>query len=330
MKLDPCDGSDRVMSHRALLFLAPSGSPPPLSVCELAERNDLRVSCPRSASELLASVSRAYPGLVVIDSSTSSREALAVCRTLKGEPFTAVVPVVVLVDERGQGTAAEALEAGADEVVSPRTPARERALRLQMALRRADRDVSVHPTTRLPGTVQIERDMGERLRSGSPFAVCYADLDHFKEFNDRYGYNHGDRVILIVSRILRDIVRAHSPSAFVGHIGGDDFIFNVSLEDLDACCADVIETFDLLMPLQYTADDRNAGFYLGQDRRGQTYRVPLMTLSIGVVTNERWKFSHPAEISRVATEMKKHAKRQTGSVFLVDRRTGPSSTRADP
>src|SRR5690606_21086703 len=106
----------------------------------------------------------------------------------------------------------------ADEVLTAGVTERESELRLALALRRAERDVSVHPTTRLPGTVQIERDFTERLRSGQKFAVCYADLDYFKEFNDRYGYHRGDRVILITSRILRDIVRARAPGGFVGHI----------------------------------------------------------------------------------------------------------------
>ena len=58
------------------------------------------------------------------------------------------------------------------------------------------------------------------------FAVCYADLDHFKEFNDRYSYYDGDRVIYILSRVLHDVVRGLLGSdGFVGHIGGDDFIF---------------------------------------------------------------------------------------------------------
>ena len=69
-------------------------------------------------------------------------------------------------------------------------------LRLELVLRRAERDVSVHPTTRLPGTVKVERDLMERMARSEAFAVCYADLDHFKKFNDRYGYNSGDRVIL--------------------------------------------------------------------------------------------------------------------------------------
>ncbi len=186
---------------------------------------------------------------------------------------------------------------------------------------RAERDVSVHPTTRLPGTPEIERDIAERIRGGEQFAVCYADVDHFKEFNDRYGYNEGDRVIGLLSRMLRDIVNAYAPTGFVGHIGGDDFIFNVPLDAMSACCEEIIALFDELIPYQYTEEDRQAGYFLGRDRRGNILWVPIMTLSIGVVTNRNRRFTHTAHVSELATEMKSFAKKLSGSAYAVDRRS---------
>jgi GGDEF domain-containing protein len=194
-------------------------------------------------------------------------------------------------------------------------------LRLEAVLRRSDRDIGVHPSTRLPGTYGIEDEIARRLAAGERFGVCYAYLDHFKEFNDRYGYVHGDRVILILSRILREVVRAYSPAAFVGHIGGDDFIFNAPIDDFRVCCEEVIGVFSELIPLQYAEEDRERGFFMGKDRRGEVYPVPLMTLSIGVVTNQQRTFVHTAQISELATEMKAYAKSFNGSIYVVDRRT---------
>jgi GGDEF domain-containing protein len=190
-----------------------------------------------------------------------------------------------------------------------------------MMLSRAERDVSVHPTTRLPGTFQIERDIGARIQAGHLFAVCYADLDHFKEFNDRYGYNEGDRVIRMLARLLHDVVKGLSPEGFVGHIGGDDFIFNIALEHMKPACELILEIFDELIPYQYTEDDRRAGYFLGRDRRGNILWVPIMSLSIGVVTNEHRKLTHTARVSELATEMKTFAKKMPGSVYAVDRRS---------
>jgi GGDEF domain-containing protein len=212
-------------------------------------------------------------------------------------------------------------EAGADEVISPLFDPHEQRSRLRSLLQRTERSVAVHPTTRLPGTNEIEREIKRRLDAAEVFAVCYADIDHFKEFNDRYSYNDGDRVIYILSKILRDVVHGLCPkTGFVGHIGGDDFIFIVPIADTTEVCREVLSVFDTLMPLQYTPQDRRAGYFFGKDRRGQLHRVPLMTLSIGIVTNEHRYFSHPAQLSELATEMKSYAKTLPGSVFVFDRR----------
>lgn len=273
-----------------------------------------------SITDVLALVNRTYPAGVFIDTE-EAEAAKQLCRLLKTDAFSAIVPVVVFVAGGNEDVVLAALEAGADEVLTGSMEAREQLLRLQMMLHRADRDVSVHPTTRLPGTIQIERDIADRMRRGELFAVCYADLDHFKEFNDRYGYNEGDRVIRILARILRDVVKGHSPEGFIGHIGGDDFIFNIALDRMHAACEEIIEVFDTLIPYQYTEDDRRAGYFLGRDRRGNILWVPMMTLSIGVVTNQQRHFTHTARVSELATEMKNFAKKLPGSVFAVDRRS---------
>ena len=109
---------------------------------------------------------------------------------------------------------------------------------------------------------------------------------------------------------------------FVGHIGGDDFIFIVPATEIGPVCTEVLDVFDTLIPLQYNEQDRRAGYFFGKDRRGQLHRVPLMTLSIGIVTNRHRKFAHPAQVSELATEMKSYAKTLPGSVFVVDRRQG--------
>jgi diguanylate cyclase (GGDEF)-like protein len=305
-----------------LLHFSPHGYTVPPAIEAFAEQGGYRIENAAHVADVIARVNRSHPVAIVLDGSAPSDAALELCRHVKAETFTGVVPVVAYVNGCGCDLAAECLDAGADEVLTSSTPARELRLRLGLALRRAQRDVSVNPTTRLPGTGPIESEFAARIHSGDPFAVCYADLDHFKEFNDRYGYNQGDRVILITSRILRDVVRAHSPEGFIGHIGGDDFIFVVPLDAYEGCCADVIEIFDELIPLQYSEDDRARGHFMGKDRRGHEYRVPLMTISIGVVTNLRRGFTHPAQIGELATEMKTYAKTLSGSVYAVDRRGG--------
>ena len=260
---------------------------------------------------------RARPRAIVIDARRAA-PALSLCRRLKRDAWTAIVPVVVV------GEAVDfalAFDAGADEVLDASLDAREASARLSALLRRSDRDTDVHPSTRLPGTREIEAEIGRRLAANEPFAACYADLDHFKEFNDRYGFYHGDQVIRLLARLLHDIVKGLCPSdGFVGHIGGDDFLYIVPLTAMPRVCDEVIRVFDELAPLQYSEADRRAGYFLGKDRRNQLHRVPLMTLSVGVVSNQRRRFTRAAEVSELATEMKSYAKTLPGSVWTIDRR----------
>jgi len=308
------------MHSRAVMIYhhAPGNQEVPGPVAEFARERGLRIVPVETVEEVLALVNRSFPACVI--TGNAGDDSVTLCRQLKSDAFSAIVPVIYLALEPANDAVLRGLDAGADEVLTARMDTREQLLRIQMALNRADRDVSVNPTTRLPGTAQIERDIAERIRSGELFAVCYADLDHFKEFNDRYGYNEGDRVILLVSRILRDLVRAHAPTGFVGHIGGDDFIFNVPLDKMRICCEEIIEVFDELIPYQYEEQDRRLGYFLGKDRRGNILKIPLMTISIGVVTNQYRRYTHTARVSEIATEMKAYAKSLPGSVYAVDRR----------
>ena len=309
-------------SQRSLVYFGPGSNGVFDLIRRFSERNGLRFQALEDVDKVLSLMNRSFPACLVLDATADRKTMLDLCRALKGDAFTGIVPVVIMAPADEKGLSAESLEAGADEVVTDAVSEREKLLRLDLVLRRAARDVSAHPTTRLPGTAQIERDLYERMATGQTFAVCYADLDNFKEFNDRYGYNCGDKVILLLSKILRDVVRALAPGAFVGHIGGDDFIFNAPIPYLEACCDEIITIFDELIPYQYTEEDRRAGYFLGKDRRGSVHRIPLMTLSIGVVTNQFQNFTHTAQVSELAAEMKSYAKSLPGSKYVVDRRHG--------
>jgi GGDEF domain-containing protein len=303
-----------------VIFFAPADHPVPELVTGLCADRGLRLLRPRTNTDVEMIAVRSMPAMIVL-AAESGTDGRALCATLKVDPFTGVVPLAVLTAVHDPAVTQEWFATGADEVITPAFEPAEQRARIEALLTRAQTAVAVHPSTRLAGTTEIEREIRRRLESGAQFAVCYADLDHFKEFNDRYSYYDGDRVIFLLSRMLRDVVRGICASGgFVGHIGGDDFIFIIDAADVSAVCSEVIDVFDQLIPFQYSEPDRRAGYFFGKDRRGQLYRVPLMTLSIGIITNERRRFSHPAQVSTLATEMKSYAKTLPGSVFVVDRR----------
>lgn len=176
-----------------------------------------------------------------------------------------------------------------------------------------------NPLTLLPGNVPINQEIDSLLQRACDFHIAYFDLNHFKPFNDCYGYSRGDQVI----RRLGGLLTAHadSESDFVGHIGGDDFVVLFRSRDWRARCARVISAFDQQVQSLYRASDLAAGGIWSQDRNGQAAFFPLLSLAVGVVHPDPYKCSSYHEIAELAADAKKQAKLQTGSaLFLSSRR----------
>ena len=106
-----------------------------------------------------------------------------------------------------------------------------------------------------PGSAAIEKEVLRRVEAGTPFALCYLDLDNLKAYNDHYGYAKADGVVLQTGDLLREVVATSGgPGDFIGHIAGDDFVFITALERTDTLCQRVIEAFDRIIPLYYDKD----------------------------------------------------------------------------
>jgi EAL domain-containing protein (putative c-di-GMP-specific phosphodiesterase class I)/GGDEF domain-containing protein len=85
-----------------------------------------------------------------------------------------------------------------------------------------------NPLTKLPGNTVINEYISRSLRPDHSLQmIAYIDFDHFKQFNDRFGFRLGDRAIMLFADILKEL--SHRESCFVGHIGGDDFFLGIDL-----------------------------------------------------------------------------------------------------
>ncbi|KIH77038.1 diguanylate cyclase (GGDEF) domain-containing protein [Geoalkalibacter ferrihydriticus] len=181
--------------------------------------------------------------------------------------------------------------------------------------------LDANPLTHLPGNLAIEREIEKRVTHKQPFAALYVDLDHFKAFNDRYGYQTGSGVLARVGELVQQAVQRHGTDQdLAGHIGGDDYIILTLPERAEAIAEELIRSFDLEVPEFYTEDDRQRGFFLSTDRFDVERRFPLLTMSVAVVTSTSLKNPTPEAIGRECAKIKDHLKKVPGSNFLIDRR----------
>jgi GGDEF domain-containing protein len=109
-------------------------------------------------------------------------------------------------------------------------------------------------------------------------------------------------------------------NSFVGHIGGDDFVFIVPPEKVENVCKMVIQNFDSIVPNFYDPEDHEQGFIRSTDRQGKIQTFPMMALSIAVVFNYNAKLSHYGEASQIAMNLKKLAKKNPKSCYVMDQR----------
>ncbi len=176
-----------------------------------------------------------------------------------------------------------------------------------------------NPLTQLPGNVPINEHIERLLGSRTRFWVCYCDLDHFKPFNDVYGYRKGDDVIELTGTILASHVDANRD--FVGHIGGDDFMILFQSEDWETRCRDILASFEQAVKAFFSHEDREQGGYLSEDRQGRKTFYPLISLSLGVIRAEPGQFYSHHDIAATAAGAKKQAKKVHGNSLFIDRRT---------
>lgn len=175
-----------------------------------------------------------------------------------------------------------------------------------------------NPLSLLPGNVPISKRLNFLLKQQVSFTICYIDLDNFKPYNDCYGYEKGDQIILGLSDILKECIT--DKNDFIGHIGGDDFIFISSTENWKSQCTKLLDKFSEWVRHRYLPEDVLQGGISSQDRAGKKQFYPLLSLSIGCVCLPPPICKTHHDVAVLATYAKSMAKKIKGnSLFVYDK-----------
>lgn len=179
---------------------------------------------------------------------------------------------------------------------------------------------NANPLSGLPGNISINREIITRIELGTLFSVLYIDLDNFKAYNDCYGYQKGDQIIQYTANTLKSAAYKFDKSAFIGHVGGDDFIIiTVPKYDIEMS-KEIIHYFNQNLSRFFRPDDWSRGFFRTVNRQKELVNTPLTTISIAIISNEYINITNHLTIGDRASDLKKTVKKMKGSNFLKDRR----------
>jgi len=292
-----------------------------LDVLELTLSEQYEVFQANNGSDGLRVLQQKNPDLIICDYVMPIMNGRDFCKALKKDILLRHIPIIMLTGKGEVHDRIGGIESGADDyIVKPFDPS-ELLARIRMILKRTESSLDANPLSHLPGNTSIMEEFRCHIDSNETFAVGYADLDKFKVYNDVYGFEKGDEVIRETARILIQVVRHIGGSnAFVGHVGGDDFVFIMDDKLIDQACQNIIERFNKKVPSFYNKKDYEAGFISGKNRQGTEEKFGLLSISIGIVSNASHEITHVAQVSEIAAELKKYAKSIDGSSFVRDKR----------
>jgi diguanylate cyclase (GGDEF)-like protein len=174
-----------------------------------------------------------------------------------------------------------------------------------------------NPLTQLPGNVAINEQIESLLDTGTPFVICYCNLDNFKSFNDFYGYRKGDEIIALTAEVLRQHI--NDATDFVGHIGGDDFVLLFQSNDWEARCHRILHSFSSMSQRVYRREHLEGDGYMAENRQGAQIFIDLVSMSLGAAHIDSAAAALTSfQVVEAASSAKAQAKKIRGNSLFVE------------
>ncbi len=270
---------------------------------------------------LLEEIKAFKPNLILGDFYGDIQERLIT--DLRKDLYLGNIPVILCADKRNITRVIRKINGNVNDYMVKPFRVEELSARIERVLTRHEKLLNTNPLSHLPGNISIKAKVLELNEHKKNYAVVYMDLDHFKPFNDFYGYSRGDDVIRFVADLCRKYSQGSevNPSSyFAGHIGGDDFVIIHPKETIHSYCEEFIKEFDSKIKEFYNPNDLKKGYIRIHNRKGKFERFPVMSISLAVVCVDAQAPLHYGEISLRGSEIKKYLKSFKGSNYLIDRR----------
>ena len=288
------------------------------------EERGYHISQAADGVSALHALAENLPDAIILDLNLPDIDGFEVCRRIKTDPKTHNIPVLVMTSLEQSGFEIMAIEAGADDFIAKPVDPLVLDARIQMVVRRMRRERFANALTGLPANALTEERLEFLLGKKQPFAVTFADINDFKEFNRRYGYARGDLILRHVAELLSESVRfTECEDAFVGHLGADDFVVVCDPANAIEVARGAAKTFDMSVMDFFEDEDRDRGYYTLADREGNEVRHGPLTLALAVIPVVDDYPESVITLTDIGIELLEYARTQSGSTVVTPGDDGP-------
>lgn len=249
------------------------------------------------------------PNIALLDVNLPDMEGYEIGKTLRAGARTRHIPIIFLTARGERQDRLKGLgEVQAEYYLTKPFDIEEVHTIVKGALDRARQKNLAHPVTNLP-TAELINDQYRTLLATSGWALAQVHINGFETFTQAYGAVVGEDVLKFTALLLSEMVNElGGPEDFVGQmVVGPDFIITSTPERLPAICEKLCERFDAEIGLHYNYKDRRNGYIVVSDEQGNPRQVPLMSLSIGVLSSDDGPFYDIRELSESAEDARQKA-----------------------
>ncbi len=249
------------------------------------------------------------PSLALLDVNLPDMEGYDIGRSLRGSARTRHIPIIFLTARGEKSDRLRGLgEVQAEYYIVKPFDIEEVHTIVKGALDRARQKNLAHPVTNLP-TAELINEQYRALLSSSGWALAQMHINGFETFTQAYGAVVGEDVLKFTALLIGEVVNElGGPDDFVGQmVVGPDFVVTSTPERIRPICERLCERFDAEIGLHYNYKDRRNGYIIVSDEQGNQRQVPLMSLSIGVLTSDNGPFYDIRELSETAEDARQRA-----------------------
>ncbi len=241
------------------------------------------------------------PDLIVLDIMLPDMNGYEVCKVMRTTTRTSHIPIIFLTQKDERSDRIAGLELGADDYITKPFDIEELKLRVRTAINTYKRHNMTDPITGLPSSRLIEDQLRNLMRI-KDWNYLQIGIDHIEPFSDEYGFLARDEVLRFTTLLLNEVDDEFGTlDDFIGHATSNTFVLITMAENVPAVVDELRQRFDEGILSHYSFIDREQGGIMQPDG----HLVPLMKLSIGIVSDKTQRFSDIREITETAAELRR-------------------------